>query len=115
MIQTVFMKRSFTIAATSLFIITGCVENKQSVNELIVVDVTKSYPEKELILQDFMDVEYIPLETNEEFVTQGKVMAIGNEVILIKNWGNDGDLFVFDRKTGKVLRKINRKGQSGED
>lgn len=74
MMQTVFMKRSFTVAATALFITTGCVENKQSVNELIVVDVTKSYPEKELILQDFMDVEYIPLETNEEFVTQGKVM-----------------------------------------
>lgn len=115
MMQTVFMKRSFTIAATSLFIITGCVENKQSVNELIVVDVTKSYPEKELVLQDFMDVEYIPLETNEEFVTQGKVMAIGTEVILTTNWGNDGDLFVFDRKTGKGLRKINRKGQGGEE
>lgn len=46
-----------------------------------------------------MDVEYIPLETNDEFVTQGKVMAIGAEVILITNWANDGNLFVFDRKT----------------
>lgn len=102
MMQTVFMKRSFTIAATALFITTGCVENKQSVNELIVVDVTKSYPEKELILQDFMDVEYIPLETNEEFVTQGKVMAIGKEIILTKNWGNDGDLFVLTEKPAKA-------------
>lgn len=63
----------------------GCRENKQSTNELIIVDVTKNYPEKELILQDFMDVEYIPLETNDEFVTQGKVMAVGAEVILITN------------------------------
>ena len=36
----------------------GC-GGKQSTNELIIVDVTKSYPEKELIIQDFMDVEYI--------------------------------------------------------
>ena len=62
-----------------------------------------------------MDVEYIPLETNDEFVTQGKVMAIGAEVILITNWANDGNLFVFDRKTGKALKKINRKGQGGEE
>lgn len=93
----------------------GCGGNKQSTNEPIIVDVTKKYPEKELILQDFMDVEYILLETNDEFVTQGKVMAIGAEVILIANWYDDGNLFVFDRKTGKGLRKINRKGQGGEE
>ncbi|WP_099463737.1 6-bladed beta-propeller [Parabacteroides provencensis] len=109
------MKRPFTIVAIILFVMSGCRENKQSTNELVIVDVTKNYPEKELILQDFMDVEYIPLETNDEFVTQGKVMAVGAEVILITNWANDGNLFVFDRKTGKGLKKINRKGQGGEE
>jgi hypothetical protein len=109
------MKRLFTIAATILFVTAGCGGNKQSTDELIIVDLTTDYPEKELILQDFMDVEYIPLETNDEFVTQGKVMAVGTEIILITNWINDGDLFVFDRKTGKGLRKINRKGQGGEE
>ncbi|MDR0749769.1 MAG: 6-bladed beta-propeller [Tannerellaceae bacterium] len=110
------MKRATALSVMILFIMmAGCGGNKQSTNELIIVDVTKNYPEKELILQDFMDVEYIPLEANDEFVTQGKVMAIGAEVILITNWVNDGDLFVFDRKTGKGLRKINRKGQGGEE
>ena len=33
----------------------------------------------------------------------------------MKNWINDGDIFVFDRKTGKGLRKINRKGQGAEE
>ena len=94
------MKWIITIPAILLFALAGCGKDKQSTNELITVDVTKNYPEKELILQDFMDVEYIPLETNDEFVTQGKVMAIGAEVILITNWANDGNLFVFDRKTG---------------
>lgn len=108
------MKWIITIPAILLFALAGCGKDKQSTNELIIVDVTKNYPEKELILQDFMDVEYIPLETNDEFVTQGKVMAIGAEVILITNWANDGNLFVFNRKTGKALKKINRKGKVDE-
>lgn len=109
------MKRIFAIVTIILIVISGCGENKQSTNKLAIVDVAKHHPEKELILQDFMDVEYIPLETNDEFVTQGKVMAIGAEVILITNWANDGNVFVFDRKTGKALKKINRKGQGGEE
>ena len=92
----------------------GCEGNKQSTDELIIVDVTKRYPEKELILQDFMDVEYIALETTDEFLTQGRVKDIGKEVILVTNRFNDGDIFVFDRN-GKGIRKINRKGQSGEE
>ena len=90
------MKRIFTIVTIILIVISGCGENKQSTSKLAIVDVVKNHPEKEFILQDFMDVEYIPLETNDEFVTQGKVMAIGAEVILITNWANDGNLFVFD-------------------
>jgi len=41
-----------------LAIMAGCRgENKQSSNDYITVDVTRSYPKKELILQDFMDVD----------------------------------------------------------
>ena len=50
-----------------------------------VVDLTLDYPQKEFIVQDFLDVEYIPLETNDEFITQGDVLAIGEKYILIKN------------------------------
>lgn len=111
------MKKEITTLAIILLITAGIAGCKQSgtPNALITVDVTKSYPEKELILQDFMDVEYIPLETNNEFITQGVVMAIGSKYILVKNWSQDGDIFVFDRKTGKGLRKINRKGKGPEE
>lgn len=92
----------------------GC-KQPQKQDDLIAIDLTASYPEKELVLQDFMDVEYIALETNDEFVTNGVVMAIGNKFILVKNWSNDGNIFVFDRKTGKALRKINREGKGPEE
>ena len=84
--------------------------------DFFTVDVSASYPKKELILQDFMDVEYIPLETNNEFVCQGIVLDVGKNIILIKNAhpNDNGDIFFFDRN-GKALRKINRLGKSGEE
>ena len=84
---------------------------KESTDDFITVDVRKSYPKKNLILQDIMDVEYIPLETNDDFLTQGRVLAISKNFIVVKNRMNDGNLFIFDRTTGKCLRKINHYGQ----
>jgi hypothetical protein len=110
------MKKEITTLTIILFIIAGFVGCKNSeTNHLITVDVTKSYQSKELILQDFMDIEYIPLETNNEFVTQGVVMAIGNKYIIVKNGTRDGNIYVFDRKTGKALRKINKMGKGPEE
>ena len=109
------MNKTNIILAIILLVITGCGGNKQSTGDLIIVDVTKSYPKKELILQDFMDVEYLMLETTDEFLTQGSVQDVGKEYLLVKNRINDGDIFIFDRKTGKGLRKINRQGQGPEE
>ncbi|MDD4514764.1 6-bladed beta-propeller [Massilibacteroides sp.] len=92
----------------------GCKQPDRQ-EELITIDMNASHPERTLILQDFMDVEYIPLETNDEFITQGNVMEIGNQFILVKNRNNDGDIFIFDRNTGKGIRKINKRGQGAEE
>jgi hypothetical protein len=108
------MKKTIFILIISLAVIT---ESKGQIgnDDFITVDVTKSYfPKKELILQDFMDVEYIALETNDDFLNQGVVLDIGKKIILVKNHINDGNIFVYDRG-GKALRKINRKGQGGEE
>ena len=98
---------------TILFVLTGCGGNS-SVDGFITVDVTKDYsPGKELVLQDFMDVEYIPLETTDEFIHQSFVQYIGEKYIIVKETSKD-DIFIYDRN-GKALRKINRKGNSGEE
>ena len=109
------MKRSNLILPIILLVMTGCGRGNQSTDEFITVDVTRSYPKKELILQDFMEVEYIALETNDEFVTQSHVQAIGKDIIIVRNRIHDGDLFIFDRKNGAGLRKINRRGQGPEE
>lgn len=107
------MKITNTLLVTFLLIMAGCVGHKQS-GAFITVDVTASYPKKELILQDFMNVEYIALETTGEFLCEGFVQAIGNKMILAKNNIRDGNIFIYDRN-GKGLRKINRMGRGGEE
>ena len=110
------MKQVNTVLTVILLVVlTGCGRNKQSNDDLIIVDVSKSYPKKELILQDFMNVEYVALETTDEFLTQGLVQDVGKEYLLVTNRNNDGDIFIFDRQTGKGLKKINRRGQGEED
>ena len=94
----------------------GCSPNaKETQADIAEVDVTKEYAEKELFLQDIVDVEYVPLETTDEFITHGAVKAVGPSILITANRSNLGDLFLFDRQTGKGIRKINRMGQSGEE
>ena len=110
------MKRVDAIWIAMLLMVAGCGVNRQ-VDErdvVITVDVTQSYPQKELILQDFMDVEYIPLETTNEFLCQGIVRAIGKEFIIVTNRLNDGYIFVFDRN-GKGLTKFNHQGRGAQE
>lgn len=109
-----------SLIAVGMFLLTGGMvgcgtSSTQEKEDLIVVDVSKDYPKKELILQDLFDVEYIPLETTDEFVTLGWLQAIGKDVMIIRNmWAVDGDIFIYDRK-GKAIRHINRKGQGNEE
>ena len=107
---------TWVITLLSIATCGGCIQTNTQEDELITVDVTASYPKKELILQDFMDVEYIPLESSNEFVTMGWLHAIGKDIMVIRNRNRntDGDIFIFDRN-GKALRKINRLGQGNEE
>ncbi len=113
------MKRSTTISAAILFVMSGfigCNQPKPKSEDFITVDVTATYPKKELILQDFMDVEYIPLESTDSFITMAHVQDIGEDVIILRNRNrsSDGNIFIFDKK-GKGLRKINRQGPGDEE
>jgi hypothetical protein len=114
------MRRTTTLSVMILLMMAGCIGCTPSAtqsNDFITVDVTASYPQKELILQDFLDVEYIPLETSDEFITTAHIQAIGKDIMLFRNAirrASNGDIFIFDRK-GKALRKINRVGQNDEE
>ncbi len=79
--------------------------------DIPVLDVTKSYPDKNLILQDVAEVEYIPLETREGFLLDewATIQYMDDRIMVTNN--NKGDIIIFDRNTGKGLRSFNRHGR----
>lgn len=79
------------------------------------IDITKSYPEKEIILQDIAEVAYIPLETRDETLIDKfcHLCCVSSDTIIIGN-GREGSVFIFDGK-GKVLSQFNHKGGSDKE
>ena len=88
------MKTKTFISAITLMATLMACENSSTQTELVTIDVESNYPEKELTLQDFVDVEYVPLETNDEFINKGWVKAVGKNLLAIVNGGSDGDILL---------------------
>ncbi len=87
----------------------ACCGTKET-SQIPELDVTKSYPEKEIILQDVADVEYIALETSDGFLVGYPTVKYLDDDILIMHNG-DGTIMIFDRKTGKGLHSFNHMGR----
>ena len=81
---------------------------------LPVVDVSKNYSLEKLNLQDMASVEYVPLETTDDILLSGNaaLSAVGDKYILVHE-GQLGDIYLFDRHTGKLKSHFNHKGGSG--
>ena len=95
------------ISITLFFLCISCEEKIQSSSEFSLINVDKNYSFKELILQNFMDVEYILLETNADFLCEGFVQDVGKKYIIVRNFKHTGDIFIFDRQ-GRAVKKFNR-------
>ena len=95
-------------------LLSSCTRHNQ-MEDIIIVNVENDYPKKEYILQDIANVEYVKLESTDEFVTKGLARSVSDNYIVTFNGGRDRDIFLFDRKTGKGVRKFNHLGQGGED
>ena len=108
------MKYNRLYAAFIFAFLAGCSGDGQYKEALLPqIDVNEEYPEKEIFLQDVADIEYIPLETNEEMLFQGTIAAVSDKGILgVSQQG--GKLFLFDRD-GKAKNLICRKGDGPEE
>lgn len=92
------MKNTFTLSIIAVFLLVGCSGNKDAAQGLITFDITETPSvHKDLNIQDFMDVEYIPLETTDEFLHQGAIMYVGDKYIALRNMVNDGNIYIHDR------------------
>ncbi|MDR1371494.1 MAG: 6-bladed beta-propeller, partial [Dysgonamonadaceae bacterium] len=74
-------------------------ENEKTVPDILCFDIDKKYPEKKITLQDIAEVNYISLETNNEFLCNGIIEFVSDKIIICNN--SDGTILIFDG-TGKV-------------
>ena len=103
------------IFLTSIILLTtACNGVKSPSDDFYTIDVRGNFPKKELLVQDIMDVEYIMLETSDEFLCSGIVKDIGKDHILVMGGLVRGDILVFDR-SGKGLRRINHNGRGSQE
>ncbi len=113
-------KFDYCLFALGMLLAVGCTKTEvktETKNKIgtPVVDVTKTYPKKEIVLQDIADVEYIPLETRDNVLLSEnrKITYVSRDTIMICS-ARTGDVFFFDGK-GKFLHSFNKKGQSGRE
>lgn len=111
------MTNLYRIIIFSIFLLfTSCEHNQKTFRKKypISINIEKDYVQKKIVLQEFMDIEYIALETSDIFLSQGQILCVGKDIIVVKNNIQDGNIFLFDKK-GKGVRVLNRCGAGPEE
>lgn len=107
----------FIVVFSTAMLLFSCVDKRAtSLGDLIEIDVTKRNSQVDLVLQDLFDIEYIPLETTDTFLTFGHLLAVGDDLLIIKdvNRLRNGNVFLFNRD-GSGIGKFNHLGQGPEE
>ncbi|MDL2265414.1 6-bladed beta-propeller [Parabacteroides sp. OttesenSCG-928-G07] len=95
-------------------IVNGCNSSQPTQGDIIQIDVTKNYPEKEIKLTDIADISYIQLsEEDEDYLFEGFIATITQNTIVVFS-NRTGDFFFFG-KDGKPKSRFNRKGNGPEE
>jgi len=88
----------------------GCSWDKQTKEGLPFIDVSKSYPEKEIILTDIADVTYLCLNSeDDDFLYKGRLHCLTENTIVICD-DVSGSILLF-AKDGMPKSRFNHKGQ----
>ena len=106
---------------TFLFLLTlilfGCQSGNQKpqTGNLPIIDISKGYPKKEVILQNVADIEYIPLETTDDVLLSGvcQLAYLSDKYVVVWEPRN-GDVFIFDRN-GKIVAHFNHRGPGNQE
>mgnify|MGYP002442195197 CR=1 FL=1 len=99
------MKNKIIALSVLLSILSGGCVNMQQSKDLLTIDVTKDYPQKEFALQDIFDIDYIPLDTSRTFTTMGYMQDISKDMIIVRNLklSSDGDIFISKKANEQRL------------
>lgn len=113
------MKNNLSAFILSICMICGSACSNQTSNHngsIPIVDLEKEYPEKDLMVSENAEIEYIRMETSDEILIDGLAslhLSVTDQHITTCN-SREGRIFVFSRQ-GKHLHNFNKKGNSGEE
>ena len=92
----------------------SCSACNQTKDDIPYIDVTKNYPEKEIILTDIADITYVHLNSkNADYVYRGGVKYITENSIVVVD-GSSGSVLFFS-KDGEPKSRFNHYGQGPEE
>ena len=91
----------------------ACSKKTSNNDDIITIDLSKKYEQKEVHLQSVADIEYVALETTDDVLLSGncRLSYVSDKYIVIYQ-SSQGDIFIFNRN-GKIAFHVNRKGQGG--
>ena len=101
----------FTVFATFI-LINGCFSDKSNSNKMIQVNVSISYPEKEIYLEDLAEIQYLQLKLDHEFLYNDIRIITSTKIITINRF--NGDILLFS-KEGLPFSKFNHQGNGPND
>jgi len=113
-------KKALVVLLLFLSMSSQWINPQSKTKALPVIDISKKYPKKEILLQDVADVEHIRLETTDDVLlcyNSGNdisvLASVSDKYICTYEWRR-GNIFVFDRN-GKIAYHFNHKGGSGRE
>ena len=113
-------KNCFLLVPATILLITSCSRNNPSktglpvIGGLPVVDVSKSYPEKEIVLTDIAEVTYVSLDSkNDDFLYKGSINYITENTFVVQDIVSGSVLFFS--KDGAPKSCFNHKGNGPQD
>ena len=110
------MKINNLILFMLIFLMKNQVISPQSrMGDLSIIDFSKSYPKKEICLQDIAESEYIPLETTDDILLGDRLaLSYVSDKYIVIHEPIRGNIFIFNRN-GTIYSHFNHKGQSGQE
>jgi len=110
----IFIKPFTPLILLCAFIISGCGGAPQNSGPLPVIDLTAQYPNKDIVLQDIADIEYVSLNgKNCPLIGVVRTAYISNECYILYD-NRNGDVIALE-KNGDGCSHFNLKGNGGKE
>ena len=92
----------------------GCSSNKQMEDAVYFMDVSKTYPEKEINITDFADVSYVHLNTaDDDYLYKGRILCVTKNTYVV--YDQSSFSIIFFSRDGAPKSRFNRFGQGPEE